>query len=644
MTSLRVNKSLDRDTMLSKEILVFDIETNGLLEQLDRIHCISIGVYGSGKKPIIYTGKHIETALEKLRDAEVIVAHNGIEFDIPAIQKVYPGWKPLGIVLDTLVLGRLVYPNIKEMDWALGDRCPVPKNVRHAHSLEAWGHRLGEHKGDYKKEMEEQGLDPWAEYNGRMGSYCIQDVVVNEKLLEKFIERGCFDNPLAWTMEMLFHTLMVKQSQHGFYLDVPGLQDLNDELVAKRDALLEQLQEDFPPIEPVCLGPYGNQKARAERLIVDNEDEVREGWHLDDRIRSYLEFQGIKFKWSKRVVFNPNSNLQVIERFKELGWIPERFTEKGQPKLDEDVLIQLGKRFPKGRNLVEFALLEKRISQISGGRNGWLKLVDENQRIHGRVNSMGCVSFRCSHSSPNTAQVPSTRVPYGKECREKWTVPDGKVLVGTDASGLELRMLAHYMGRYDGGRYAREVTEGDPHTSNQARAGLPNRDNAKTFIYGFIYGAGDAKLGSIAGKGRKFGKAMRAKFLKELPALDRVIKGVRATVAKHKKLKALDGRILYARSAHSALNLLLQSAGAILCKLATVLLWEELRDKGLKWGRDYAFVAHAHDEWQIEAEPDVAALIEKLGVESIERAGRMLNLRCPVTGEAKHGKSWAETH
>lgn len=639
-----VTTELGREAMLDKRILVFDIETNGLLDRLDRIHCIAICSLSGGGEAL-FTGDEIERGLEILRDAECIAGHNIIGFDIPAIQKVYPEWEPKGMVLDTLVLARLSYPNIKEMDWALGDRCPVPKGVRHPHSLEAWGYRLGEHKGDYKKEMEEKGLDPWAEYNDLMGDYCRQDVIVNAKLLGKLIKRGCFDSSLAWTMEMAFHELMEKQQKHGFLLDVPALQNLNDRLVARRDELLVQLQEDFPPIEPVCQGPYGNQKARAERIIIERAwAQCRDDWWNQVQIRSNLEAEGIKFKWTKRKEFNPNSDKQVGERFLAMGWKPRRFTDTGQPKTDEEALIEIGNKFPEGKNLAEFALLGKRLGQISEGSNAWLKLVDEEGRIHGRVNSMGCVSFRCSHSSPNTGQVPGTRVPYGKECREAWTVPDGYSLVGTDASGLELRILGHYLSRYDGGSFARACVEGDIHTRNQEMAGLPTRDNAKTFIYAFIYGAGDAKLGSICNKGRKHGKAMRAKFLRNLPALDRVIKGVRAAVSKHKKLKAIDGRVLYVRSAHSALNLLIQSAGAILCKLATVMLWDALESAGLVWGEDYAFVAHVHDEWQIECRNEHVSFVKEQGILAIERAGRMLGLKCAVTGESQHGSSWAETH
>lgn len=653
MSTLRIDQTLDREAMLSKSIMVFDIETNGFLDKLDRVHCIAIQEVGRGG-PVLFedtsglAGCSIKDALVVLENAEVIVAHNGIGFDIPAIQKVYPGWEPKGIVVDSLVLSRLVYPNLFDLDITLGDKCKATKKGSHA--IEAWGQRLGELKGDYKKEMEAQGRDPWAEYNDLMGDYCKQDVVVNVKLLEKLINRGCFDNSLAWTMEMRFHTLMEMQQKHGFLLDVPKLQDLNDKLVARRDELLHKLQEQFPPIEPVCLGPYGNQKARAEREVLEfiagdphADLELADAWWLVDPLRNHAESKGIKFKWSKRKVFNPNSEKQVAERFMALGWKPKEYTPTGQPKLDEPALIEIGEKFEEGKPLAEFMMLEKRIGQISSGKQAWLKLVDEEGRIHGRVNSMGTVSFRCSHSGPNTGQVPGVSVPYGEDCRACWTVPDGRVLVGTDASGLELRLLGHYLARYDGGAFARECVDGDIHSKNASIVDL-ERHRAKVFIYAFLYGAGDVKLGSIAGKGRAFGKAMRARFLKGLPALDRVIKGVRQAASKQKKLKAIDGRTLYVRSAHSALNLLIQSAGSILVKLATVLLWEHLESIGMEWGIDYAFVAHVHDEYQIEALAGHEHTIGEAGVWAIEEAGRMLELRCEVTGEAKHGANWAETH
>ena len=283
-------------------------------------------------------------------------------------------------------------------------------------------------------------------------------------------------------------------------------------------------------------------------------------------------------------------------------------------------------------------MLQKRISQIKS----WFDCVGSDGRVHGRVMTNGAVTGRMTHSSPNMAQIPNSGSLYGPECRECWTVEAGSVLVGADASGLELRMLAHYM--KDQG-YVDTVTNGnskegtDVHTVNQKAAGLATRDSAKTFIYAFLYGAGDAKIGSIVGGTAREGARLKAKFLGQTPALARLIKVVSKQAAKG-WVPGLDGRKIWVRSEHSALNSLLQGAGAIVMKQALVLLEKDIRVNKLR----AKFVANVHDEWQIECHPDDAEAVGKLAVASIRAAGEHFNLRCPLDGEYKIGKSWRQTH
>jgi DNA polymerase I-like protein with 3'-5' exonuclease and polymerase domains len=232
------------------------------------------------------------------------------------------------------------------------------------------------------------------------------------------------------------------------------------------------------------------------------------------------------------------------------------------------------------------------------------------------------------------AQIPSVSSSYGKECRACWTVPKGYKLVGIDASGLELRMLAHYMNDED---YTNEILNGDIHTTNQKLAGLESRNQAKTFIYALLYGAGDAKLGTVAGGGKGVGRNLRKSFIDNLPSFAN-LKSRIARASGKGYLKALDGRKLFIRSEHSALNTLLQGAGAIVMKKALVILNDKIKDL------DAHFVANVHDEWQIEVREDQAEKVGQLGVESIREAGEVLNLNCPLDGEYKIGDDWSETH
>ena len=288
-------------------------------------------------------------------------------------------------------------------------------------------------------------------------------------------------------------------------------------------------------------------------------------------------------------------------------------------------------------------MLDKRLGQLAVGKNAWLKML-KGGRIHGQVNTNGAATGRCTHNRPNIAQTPSVGAPFGTDCRALFHAPTGYDLVGADLSGLELRCLAHFMAKYDDAAYVDVVLNGDIHSVNQKAAGLPTRNSAKTFIYGFLYGAGPAKIGAIVGGSEKEGRKLINKFMKATPALKQLRDAVGAAVTKNKNLVGLDGRTLPVRSPHAALNTLLQGAGALLAKQATVILYKNLTAKGYKWGEDYAQVAHVHDEVQLIARKEIADDVGKEAVKSFQLAGEYFKFRCPITGEYKVGSNWADTH
>ena len=277
-------------------------------------------------------------------------------------------------------------------------------------------------------------------------------------------------------------------------------------------------------------------------------------------------------------------------------------------------------------------MLQKRIAQVES----WFKYLGKDDRVHAFVIHNGAVTSRMSHVKPNLAQIPASYSPYGKECRSCWIVPEGYKLVGIDASGLELRMLAHYMNDEE---YTNEIINGDIHTNNQRLAGLESRDQSKKFIYTFLYGGGDLKIVQVVGGNRKAGKELRGRFLRNLPSLAKLKERVERASAK-RYLKGLDCRRITIRSEHAALNTLLQSAGAIVMKQALINLNNKIKENNL----DANFVANVHDEWQIEVAEGEAETLGKLGVESIKQAGLDFNLRCPLDGEYNVGENWSETH
>lgn len=606
--------------------LVADIETNGFLDNVTVIHCIAAKDIDTGT---VYTfqGSTIEEGVRFLQSADTLIFHNGISYDIPVLNKLYP-WFSVepSKVLDTLVLGRLIYTNLKDIDMGLLKKQKLPGRLFGSHSLEAYGYRLGLMKGEYAEEFKQKMGDAykhgmeWLEFSQEMLDYCVQDVVVTEALYLKLLAKDY--SPMAIQLEHEIQWLMAQQVRNGFHFNESKAAVLYSTL-SQRRADLERELKDF----------FGSWEVKLPDFIPKRDNKTR-GYKV-----------GVPVPRSKIVEFNPSSRDHIADRLQTLyGWKPEKFTEGGKPMVDEAALSGLA--YPPCKLLTEYLLVAKRIAQLAEGDQAWLKLVKKG-RIHGSINPNGAVTGRATHAYPNIAQVPSSSSPYGHECRELFEIPEGWfALVGADASGLELRCLAHFMAKWDGGAYGEILLNGDVHTENQKAAGLPTRNNAKTFIYAFLYGAGDAKIGSIVGGTDEDGKKLKKKFLKSLPALGKLVEAVKES-AKKGYLKGLDGRHLHVRSSHAALNTLLQSAGALVCKKWLVILEEELKARGLKhgWDGDYAFCGWIHDEVQIACRThEVAQLVAELAPACVPKAGEFFNFRCPLAGEAKVGKNWSTTH
>lgn len=606
----------------------FDIETNGLLEEMDTIHSLVLQDVDTGEV-FSFHGKYIEDGVWMLHDADQMIGHNIIKFDIPAIQKLYPSFQPdESKVYDTLVMSRLIWADLMDRDAKAvaiyqnsGGTKGLPPKMRGRHSLEAWGYRLGHWKGDYSEEMKAQGLDPWASWNQEMQDYCEQDVVVTVEFF-KLIESKKTD-PRAIELEHSVAFIVAEQERHGFMFNYEGALDLLKTLQEERADVESKLQSLFDPW-------YSLDEDKTPEKTINYKDVAR-----------HSVWAGAPYSKIKLNVFNPGSRAHIADRLKKVrGWQPSEFTSNGQPKIDDEILE--GLPYPEAKQIAYYLMLQKRLGQVYEGKNSWINLFNsETGRMHGSVVTNGAVTGRMTHNYPNVAQTPSIYKPFGAECRSLWTVPAGKKLVGVDVSGLELRMLAHFMAPHDGGEYGETVLHGDIHTANQQAAGLAERNQAKTFIYAFLYGAGNAKIGSIVGKGPKAGGELKKRFLEQTPALKKLINGV-TKAATRGWLKGLDGRILHIRHQHAALNTLLQSAGALVCKRWAVEVELELRKRG--WKDRVQVVANIHDEHQYECDEDIAEEVGKLSIECIKRAGDYFNIRIPLDGEANVGNNWKETH
>lgn len=511
------------------------------------------------------------TLQKVLNNVHKIVGHNLIGFDVGILDRVWNVHIPRDTVVDTLYLSRLYNPSQEG-----------------GHSLRNWGTILG---GTGK-------LD-FTDYDGgltdEMIEYCIADVELTEQV-HKWLELQLGKEGFSQQSIDLEHTvgwIATEQERNGFKLDVPYAEKLMMDLMFEMNNIEAELQSIFPP-------------------IVEERWSEKTGKRLKDKV----------------TVFNPGSRKQIAERLQSLGVKFTKKTEKGNIIVDEKVLDGIDR--PEAKAVARYMMLQKRVAQI----DSWLKAVKDDGRVHGRVITNGAVTGRMTHQSPNMAQVPAVSAPFGTECRSCWTVEENNKLVGIDASGLELRMLAHYMDDED---YTNELLNGDIHTANQRAAGLETRSLAKTFIYAFLYGAGDAKIGAIVGGNSVVGRGLKETFLSNTPSLERV-RGNTNREAASGFLVGLDGRKLRVRSEHAALNTLLQGAGACVMKQALVELSDRLRNIPHK------FVANVHDEWQIETTAHYAETVGRIGVRAIRIAGETLNLRCPLDGEYRVGNNWAETH
>jgi DNA polymerase I-like protein with 3'-5' exonuclease and polymerase domains len=479
-------------------------------------------------------------------------------------------------VKDTLVLSRLLNPSREG-----------------GHSLAAWGETLGTQKIEFDDfDLKTHTLD-------ELIVYCKQDVEVLYKVY------NCIMNELkqqefSETSQELEHevqAIICIQERNGFKINESASMLLLSELKTKLDIIMVEMQRIFPP------------------RVTSGRTHKTTGKPLNDIIEP----------------FNCGSRKQIAERLTEKGWKPNKFTEKGSVIVDETTLE--GIDIPEAKAIAEYLMLQKRIAQVES----WIEAIKDDGRVHGRVITNGAVTGRMTHMSPNMAQVPNSGAIYGSECRALWTVEKGNKLVGIDASGLELRMLAHYM---NDNEYTTEVVSGDIHTANQNAAGLQTRNQAKTFIYAFLYGAGSTKIGTIVGGSAKEGQRLIDNFLHNTPTLAKLRKRVSEAFSKRGRLQGLDGRKLLVRSEHSALNTLLQGAGAIVMKKAVVILFKDLTKRRIP----FKLVANVHDEWQIEVPEQHAVEVGQSGVRAIELAGREFKMNCPLTGEYKVGNNWKETH
>lgn len=723
--------------------LIFDIESDGLLDKISRIHLLCIREYETGQCWTFrrnMTEDTIWQGLQMLMDAECIVGHNIAQFDVQAIKLIYPEFEihPDTILQDTLVIVRLIFTDQKDKDYRLWEKGRLPGQLIGSMKLEAWGYRMRLQKGDYMEmkvaeakamgitDLDEIMWHVWGTWNQEMEDYCVLDVDVTTALWRKIEEEEYPVGPIDFEHDA--HQMAILIEENGWPFDIERAERLADAIEDEMEVLAAEAEQHYgywyaPNKKRVTRmqwdDPDGKNAKKAYLPINPDhgEDDSRAVWAevtVAPKARNFKDiwrknpktgelsiqnatFEGALFCAVKKKEFKPTSRHHIIDRFTTVhDWVPVDFTETGQPSVNDNVLRGLVGRFPMAEELAEIFYLSKRLGQIATGAQSWLNHVQVDGAIHHRLNVGGTISGRCAHSNPNVAQVPKVlSVPafnkdgsfnlkafdehgnpqpwslpkydgegkpksailtgragrHGWDCRRLFYVPPGWTLVGCDLSGIELRCLANLTAPYDDGMLIEQILEGDIHEVNRKAAGLATRDQAKTFIYALIYGAGMTKIGSIvdplasAEEQAEIGKRLIDQFYAGLPGLAAVVKKIKKQ-AKRGWVEGLDERRLIVRAMHAALNLRLQSDGAVIAKKWMLLSDDGFHDEGLRhgWDGDYAFLAFVHDELQVAVRNDLVEFAKENMISAAAAAGEYFNFAMKVDAEAKSGINWAETH
>jgi DNA polymerase-1 len=547
------------------------------------------------------------------------ITHNGLKADIPWLNELWNAGITTSLVVDTFVLSQLYDPNLPKPEGLSGQAG--------THSLEAWGCRVNEPKGDF---------NDWSKYSEEMLKYCFQDVRVTLKVykqLAKKLKALNFSNQSV-ELEHLVVPPIHRQQQNGFFFSKSEATKLRDNLRKQQQVLAGGIMDVFPQ-KLVSMGEY-------------NYRPKRDGTPNANFLRHKAKFPIVKLDEVRGVyecfdyeTFNIGSPAQRTSRLLELGYVATSFTPTGQPKVDEEALVAFAKTsgIKEVQFIADWLVLEGRANMIET----WLDNLGEDSCIHGNVFTCGAQSRRMKHSAPNTANIPRTTAKYGHECRALWQSRPGRCLVGVDAVALEGRMLLHYLNSNAAWKF---FIEGDPHQSNAdalTAVGLPiSRQDVKTVFYGFLYGAGDLKLASMFGSNDpEVGRKVRDVLSDNVPGLGALILDVQREWKEcNGLLSCIDQGYVRCPSKSACLNYKLQPAGAILMKQALIIADRRLQEAKL----DYMFVGNIHDEFQLDCKMQHAHRIGEICADSIREAGEVLKFNVPQAGDFKVGFNWSDTH
>jgi DNA polymerase-1 len=621
-----------------------DLEANGLLDKATHAWCGVFKDKNTGEV-VKFRPNEIPEMLKFMDTIDVFIGHNILGYDLPLLKKLY-GYEFKGKKVDSLTMSRLLDPK-RQVPF----NCPNKKCG--PHSVEAWGYRVGRGKPEH---------NDWDNFSEAMLHRCSEDVEIQELIYNRLMEEakgGKWRDAFLLSFR-LFENLQ-KQEEYGWLVDKPYML----KCISQLEHWIKRIDKVLTPHLPLILeieeskikGEYNYVKKPFKKS--GDYTEACRSWILNTGLRLddtpvVGPFSRISFRYT-----NLNSNEETKDYLLKEGWVPLEWNtndegEKTSPKLAKDDPFE-------GINGKVGKLVAKRVQcrQRKSIVEGLVNLIRPDGRIASVVNTLA-VTGRATHR--NIVNIPQAKSFYGKQMRKIFTAPPGRVLVGTDSDACQIRMLC---GRMNDPVYTDNVLNGkkedgtDIHSVNMQAAGLPSRDAAKTFFYGFLFGAGDAKVGKIVKGTSSDGKRLKNQFLEGLPALgqlmERLTKEWRKTAkqrynAKFNRMEyydgyitGLDGRPIKVPSEHQILVYLLQSDEAIFMTAAYNKAWKDL-EKKYKYKEDFGVVAWVHDEVQIECREDIAEDVGTIVANAIEWAGRYYKIPCPHKGDYHVGRNWFETH
>lgn len=603
-----------------KDYWVVDLESNGL--NPTQLWCAVGKNIGSGEFVEFDTEAMYNGQFKRfLEQAVRVVGHNFISYDNYHVGRLLHFSKPVDSVVDTLVLSYLYHPYLPG-----------------GHSLEAYGERFNVPKLDHSD---------WDHFSPQMMARCRRDVELTEMVYKGLCDRM---NKIGYSeksaeIEHRIRDVIDRQTRRGFHFNKDGATSLITDISDRLRSLEGPIKELFPPV----LTAGSSYKYRTKRDGTPYDTYNR---HRDTHAAIRHSADNSEYTVYDYESFDIGSPKQRVEKLLSLGWEPTEFTPGGSPKVNEESLKKFADDvgLPEIAAIADWVVLSSRKSTLES----WLRFTGPDSRIHGQVFTCGAITRRMRHNSPNSANIPSEAngAFMGAEMRSLWDATPGRVLMGYDASGLEMRGFLNYVwpnaSQSDKDMLWKLYIDGKPHQHNADALtdalGFPvmyGGGGAKTLFYAFLYGAGDPKLGRTLNKGPDVGKKVRKALMSAVPGLEGAVKDVQDEYNNGGLIRTIDGGFVRGTGEHSAFNSQVQSAGGIVMKEAAIIFDKKITDLGL----DVWLVGSIHDEYQTDCEDEeVAKLAGECGIDSIKEAGENLDFNIPLSGEFKVGKNWHLTH